>query len=528
MVRLLLVAVLLALAVVGCGDGGREGTDSAATTATYANPVIPGQQPDPTVIRAGRDFLLSTTSRAWAPIFPLFRSRDLVGWERIGALLPRAPAWSAAPYWAPELTDLFGVPRAYYTARLRRDRSRACIGVATADRAAGPYRDLGRPLTCPPSGAIDPFLARDERGDPYLIYRRYRDDGGIWARPLRGDGLAVRGREHLLLPLTPADEGVVEGPELLRRAGRFVLLFAAGSCCRPPCDYRQAAARGDRLLGPYERAPRLVLRDGPALRCNGHGTSVADGRGRRWLLHHGVLADDPVNARRSTLLEPLRWDDDGWPVAGDDGLPVERGPAPFGIAQRPPDPTAPDLAAPRLDPAWEWPWDRPPRVGQRDGQIVLRGDPGGAVLARQVPPAADGRAQVAVRADRCAAGIAAIEGGQDAGVAHGIELQPDGRRVRVWQGPTGGGPGRTLATAALPLGDPAGASDDDGPGASADPPELSVLITGSRTVRFAVDGRPLPDVSATTAEKQRVIRVGLTCRGPRAASATFDALAIAP
>ncbi|HST42791.1 MAG TPA: glycoside hydrolase family 43 protein [Conexibacter sp.] len=509
MFRRCLLVVLL-LFVVGCG--GDKG-ETATTTPTYANPVIAGQQPDPTVVRDGEDFLLATTSRAWAPIFPLFRSRDLVNWERIGALLPRAPTWSAAPYWAPELTRFDGQPRAYYTARLRRDRSRACIGVATARRAAGPYRDLGRPLTCPPSGAIDAFVARDEDGDPYLIYRRYRDGGGIWARALRADGLAVQGREHLLLPVTPADEGVVEGPELLRRDGRFVLLFAAGGCCRPPCDYREAAARADRLLGPYERAPRLVLRDGPTLRCNGHGTTVGDGRGRRWLLHHGVLADDPVNVRRSTLLEPLHWDGDGWPVAGDDGLPVERGAAPLGVAQRPPAPTTPDLTTPALDPAWEWPWDRPARAVQRAGRIELRGEPGGAVLARQVLPATDQRAQVVVERHDCAAGIAGVEGGQDAGIVHGIELLPGGRSVRVWQGPTGGGPGRTLATAVVAdLGDP---------------PELTVLIDDSQTLRFAVNGRPLP-VTATTSENQRAIRVGLTCRGPRASGATFGALAIVP
>jgi xylan 1,4-beta-xylosidase len=50
----------------------------ALAAPTYANPVIPGDHPDPTIVRAGGQFLASATSSAWAPAFPLFRSRDLV------------------------------------------------------------------------------------------------------------------------------------------------------------------------------------------------------------------------------------------------------------------------------------------------------------------------------------------------------------------------------------------------------------------------------------------------------------------
>jgi hypothetical protein len=493
-------------------------TARAEPAPAFTNPVIAGQYPDPTVLRDGTGFFLSTTSRSWAPLFPLFRSPDLVNWEQIGSVLPRPPAWASAPFWAPELTRWGAETRVYYTARLRSDRSRACIGVARATAPAGPYRDLGRPLTCPPDGAIDAFVTRDEHDAPYLVYRRFHGDGGIWARQLSEDGLRVRGEAKLLLPLEPDDGGVVEGPTVVRRDGGFVLLFAAGDCCKPPCDYREAAARAPALLGPYERAPGLVLEGSGELLCPGHGTLVDDGRGGDWLLHHGVLADDPANARRNTLLDPVVWGEDGWPRIGADGLPLLRGTAPLGVAQRPPPPLTPNLRAAHLDRAWEWPWDLPARTRQRDGRITLGGEPRGALLARQVAPL-DVRAQVRVPSRGCVAGIAGVPGDEDSGQAYGIELTRRGGRTlaRAWQGDAAHGAGRTLATATV---------------GSNGPAELALDIRDARTLRFSVRAvggrwRTLPAIAAT-GPNRRLLRIALTCRGPRATSATFDALRIAP
>jgi xylan 1,4-beta-xylosidase len=49
-----------------------------AGAATLTNPVIPGDHPDPTIVRVGNVFYASATSASWATIFPLFRSTDLV------------------------------------------------------------------------------------------------------------------------------------------------------------------------------------------------------------------------------------------------------------------------------------------------------------------------------------------------------------------------------------------------------------------------------------------------------------------
>ncbi len=166
-----LIALLCVLcaAVAGCGGGSDDAavrTDRAVSVPVeparmgggFVNPVIAGQYPDPSAIRsADGTFWLATTSRAWAPVFPLFRSRDLVNWTRVGGVLERAPRWAAGPFWAPELTRWGGGVRVYYTARPRGQRDPLpCIGAATARRGGGPYRDLGRPLFCPAAARSTP------------------------------------------------------------------------------------------------------------------------------------------------------------------------------------------------------------------------------------------------------------------------------------------------------------------------------------------------------------------------------------
>src|SRR5215213_2402147 len=61
---------------------------------TYVNPVIPGDFPDPSVIRVGEDYYATATTGGWSPHFPLLRSKDLINWEIIGAVFGAKPAWA--------------------------------------------------------------------------------------------------------------------------------------------------------------------------------------------------------------------------------------------------------------------------------------------------------------------------------------------------------------------------------------------------------------------------------------------------
>src|SRR6185436_17849441 len=77
----------------------------AGDQASYTNPVLPGDYPDPSVVRVGGDYWATATTSEWAPIFPILHSRDLVNWTQSGAVFDTPPSWSAGSYWAPEISN---------------------------------------------------------------------------------------------------------------------------------------------------------------------------------------------------------------------------------------------------------------------------------------------------------------------------------------------------------------------------------------------------------------------------------------
>ena len=129
---------------------------AAAQPGTFSNPVIPGDLPDPSVIRVGETYYACGTSSEWAPFYPLFTSRDLVNWTQAGHLFEEQPEWTRSSFWAPELFHRDGRTYAYYTARRKSDGT-SYIGVATADRPEGPYTDHG-PVVALGTEAIDAEL----------------------------------------------------------------------------------------------------------------------------------------------------------------------------------------------------------------------------------------------------------------------------------------------------------------------------------------------------------------------------------
>src|SRR5438477_11466406 len=94
----------------------RLGTVMAANAA-YQNPVVPGDYPDPSVIRVGKEFWATATSSEWGPQFPLLRSTDLVNWEQAGNVFAHRPAWSAGNFWAPEISMYKDKYYVYYVGR---------------------------------------------------------------------------------------------------------------------------------------------------------------------------------------------------------------------------------------------------------------------------------------------------------------------------------------------------------------------------------------------------------------------------
>lgn len=55
----------------------------------FRNPILPGFNPDPTIIRVDDDYFLATSSFEYFPGIPIYLSQDLINWKLIGHVLTR-------------------------------------------------------------------------------------------------------------------------------------------------------------------------------------------------------------------------------------------------------------------------------------------------------------------------------------------------------------------------------------------------------------------------------------------------------
>lgn len=60
-----------------------------STMGIYNNPIIPGFNPDPSIVRVGPDYFLVTSTFEYFPGVPVYHSTDLVNWTLIGHALTR-------------------------------------------------------------------------------------------------------------------------------------------------------------------------------------------------------------------------------------------------------------------------------------------------------------------------------------------------------------------------------------------------------------------------------------------------------
>jgi beta-xylosidase len=513
------------------------GSLAAQTRASYTNPALAGDYPDPSVIRVGQDYWATATSSEWAPEFPILHSRDLVNWRVVGAVFQKRPAWSVGNYWAPEISEDRGRFYIYYTAK-KKDGP-LCVAVATARRPQGPYTDHG-PMVCQEVGSIDGFPIRDENGQRYLLWK---EDGNsrsvptpIWAQRLSPDGTRLIGEKQELIRNDQAWEkhaslpygDLVEGPAVVRRGDYFYMFYSGNFCCDRQCNYMMGVARARKLLGPWEKNPaNPILRGNDAWKCPGHGTVVSDARGRDYMLYHAMDAKDFVYVGRQALLDEVRWGADGWPTINQGRGPSVRAASPHGFNERNAEHHFfDDFTAPRLQPGWQWPQANEPIMrteSVRGGRLVLSPtaaqatNPIGAVVAR-LATLGDYDATVLVDAralkEGAVAGLAAYGDGENA-----LGAATDGRNVVLWRRQKN--VQQVVSTMAdavkTPLVYLRMTADD------ARRYRFSVSEDGNRwrNVGGEMDGEYLPPWD-------RGVRVALTTGGAAGASAKFEWLRIAP
>jgi alpha-N-arabinofuranosidase len=203
--------VLLAAIVVG----------SCAAQA-YNNPVIRGMNPDPSVVRVGSEYYLTTSSFEYFPSCPVYHSFDLVHWERIGYALDRPQQFATLNDQHPSTyaCTLRYRDGAFYA--LTTDVRGVGNFLVTARNPAGPW---SLPLTID-KGMFDPSLFFDDDGKVYYTRRGPDAKHGI----VQAEIDPATGK--LLGELRTVSSGMVtddaEGPHLYKIDGWYYLSLAEG------------------------------------------------------------------------------------------------------------------------------------------------------------------------------------------------------------------------------------------------------------------------------------------------------------
>ncbi|MEO6360606.1 MAG: family 43 glycosylhydrolase [Sphingomicrobium sp.] len=301
----------------GAGPEGQRKADLG--NGFFRNPIIPGDRPDPTILKDGGDYWMTFSSFDAVPGIVIWHSRDLVNWTPVSTALkvPLGNVWAM---------DLIKHKDRYYIYIPAFPNGQQGIFVIWADNMRGPWSE---PINLKIDGAIDPGHAVGEDGKRYLFV------SGIKRVKLTDDGLATDGLLEMAYEpwRYPADWVVEmfapEGPKLLRRGDYFYLVTAVGGTSGPPTGHMVIAARSKSIHGPWEHCPHnpIVKTRSAAEKwwSRGHASLVEGPAGDWWMVSH-AYENGFRTLGREALLEPIEWTTDGWfrATAPDISIPLRK------------------------------------------------------------------------------------------------------------------------------------------------------------------------------------------------------------
>lgn len=272
----------------------------SAQGVEWPKAILPGDYPDPTIVRDGEDYYMTHSPFYYQPGFLIWHSRNLVDWEPVCRAVPEYEGSAMAP-------DLIKYGDRFYIYF----PSAGTNWVCWADDIRGPW---SKPVDLKVSG-IDPGHIADAEGNRYL----YVNQGEVIR--LAPDGLSTIGEKTKVYdgweyPKNWITEGMyLESPKLVFHDGYFYLTSAQGGTAGPPTSHMVASARSRSVTGPWENSPYNPVvhtySDSEKWWSKGHGTIIDDVNGNWWIVYH-AYPNGYHTLGRYTMLEPVAWTSDGW------------------------------------------------------------------------------------------------------------------------------------------------------------------------------------------------------------------------
>ena len=279
---------------------------NAKDTSYATNPLIWADVPDPSVIRVGDEYYMSSTTMHMMPGTPIMRSTDLVNWEIVGypyerleendtyALRNGQNAYGQGA-WASSLNYHDGM---FYVLFSALDTGKTYLFSSTDP--SGRWKRTEFPMYM-----HDPSLLFDDDGRAYIIHGRT----DLSIAELSADYKTIKPDGLNQTVITSGKEGM-EGAHAYKIDGRY---YIAAIWWEEGQIRRQYVYRADRIDGPYEG--KLVLSDTMGYKNNGVAQGgLVDTPDGDW---YAMLFQDHDAVGRVPVLVPVRWED-GWPVYGDE------------------------------------------------------------------------------------------------------------------------------------------------------------------------------------------------------------------
>jgi len=310
----------------------------AKLSSNLKNPILPGFNPDPSIVAVGDDFYIATSTFEWYPGVQIHHSKDLVNWRLVARPLNRATLLDmrgepdSCGIWAPCLSYSNGLFHLIYTDVKRFDGNfkDSHNYLTTCATVEGEWND---PVYMNSSG-FDPSLFHDDDGKKWFLNmlwdHRHNNNrfGGIFLQEFCPVQQKLVGEVNNIFK--GSSLGSTEAPHLYKRNGYYYLLTAEGGTFY---NHAMTVARSKNIDGPYVCDPQgylLTTKDNPdlPLQRNGHGDLVDTPDGGSYLVH---LCGRPLSGERrcplgrETSLQKTQWSEDGWVRlvgATGDGLPA--------------------------------------------------------------------------------------------------------------------------------------------------------------------------------------------------------------
>jgi beta-xylosidase len=292
------------------------GNAQSPSFQSYTNPVIPGDHPDCTLTKVGKDYY--TTGSSFNPTPVIYHSTDLVHWEAIAQ--PVSASWSG--YGDTPGGGCWGGHIVYFNGKWWDFFSRAnTMYFVKADDPKGPWSDpvkVNNPTTIPYGLGYDNSIFVDDNNKWYMVVKNGQPNNGIVELSATGQPTGMVYDLKWLNPEPAFQYSWAEGPVMWKYKGYYYYSFArdvAGGQKVMRSKTLTADQAAWEMLGDFfnENDPQKAgsLFTGP----NHASPAVVINDSTSWVIHPVYAKGEWKGQGRQGLLNQVRYNTDLRPVA---------------------------------------------------------------------------------------------------------------------------------------------------------------------------------------------------------------------